>query len=301
MGALFLLLGLGCTAATPDSEDSTATETADPGGYVPGETYHGSENFIEYIPGTLPLVLVAPHGGYETPEDMPDLPEQRGNDSNTQETTRDTAEQLLAQTGQRPHIVINHLHPNKLNPARSREEAAGDDPRAQKAWDEFHAFIEVAKAQIVEDWGAGHYIDVHTNGHDEGWIEVGLGIPGSQLNESDEALSLRCSQSTVAWLCSEGGADFVELVRGETSLGGLLMAAGHLSVPSPALTGPGDGGFFYAGWNTWEHGSNQGGQIDATHLETHWSFMLDEAREDYSADLARALRDFMGAHYGFDV
>ena len=172
---------------------------------------------------------------------------------------------------------------------------------APQAFDDFHAFIELAKSQVTEDWGAGHYIDVHTNGHEEGWIEIGLGISGSKLNESDEALAKRCSESTVAWLCSEGGADFVEVVRGETSLGGLLMAAGHLSVPSPELPGPGDGGFFYAGWNTWEHGSNDEGSIDATHLETYWSFMLDSAREEYSTDLAQALRDFMGAHYGFEL
>ena len=128
---LFTLL-LCCTGrhATPDTSGSAPTETADPGGYIPGEVYFGSEDFIEYIPGTLPLIFAAPHGGYLSPKDMADLPDEHGNDSNTQETTRDTAEQLLSQTGQRPHIIINHLHPNKLNPARDRETAAGEDLRA---------------------------------------------------------------------------------------------------------------------------------------------------------------------------
>ena len=43
--------------------------TAQP--YVPGQTYYGRSNYIEYIAGELPIILSAPHGGGLTPGEIP--------------------------------------------------------------------------------------------------------------------------------------------------------------------------------------------------------------------------------------
>ena len=285
-------------------EDSGAPEDTGgpdiPDGYIPGESIFGNRDFIEYIPGELPIILVAPHGGYLEPEDLPTI-DTHGRDNNTQETTRETAAWLELLTGKGPHIIINRLYCDKLNAARDIDEAAGEHPDARLAWEEFHGFIEVAKAEITEVWGAGHYVDEHANGHTEGWNEVGLGVSPALLNGDDAGIIERCAGSTVASLCGPGGVDMLELVRGETSLGGLLMDHGYLSVPSPEVPAPGEGGFFYAGWNTWEHGSKYGGTIDATHMENHWTFMVDDEREAYTLASATALIDFMAAHYGFEL
>jgi hypothetical protein len=289
----------------PDSGDSdtgTDTETGVPPdtGSFPEEPLFGHRDFIEYIPGELPIILVAPHGGYLEPEDLPTI-DDHGRDNYTQETTRAVGEWLALLTGRQAHIVINHLNADKMNAARDLDEAAGEHPDARLAWAEFHEFIEMAKADITETHGAGHYVDVHGNGHDEGWTEIGLGVSPEVLNGSDEGIIERCDRSTVAHLCGPGGADMLEIIRGETSLGGLLMASGYLSLPSPDIPAPGDGGFFYAGWNTWEHGSRDGGTIDATHLENHWTFMVDDEREDFSLAIASSLVDFMSVHYGADL
>jgi hypothetical protein len=38
---------------------------------APGNSVFGQRNFIEYVPGELPLVIAAPHGGRLTPAEIP--------------------------------------------------------------------------------------------------------------------------------------------------------------------------------------------------------------------------------------
>ncbi|MFM2081749.1 MAG: hypothetical protein RL380_440, partial [Verrucomicrobiota bacterium] len=40
--------------------------------YVPGSTYFGRSNYIEYAAGDLPFIMSAPHGGSLTPSEIPD-------------------------------------------------------------------------------------------------------------------------------------------------------------------------------------------------------------------------------------
>ena len=39
--------------------------------YVPGQTYFGRNQYIEYIAGDLPVIVSAPHGGGEEPDEIP--------------------------------------------------------------------------------------------------------------------------------------------------------------------------------------------------------------------------------------
>lgn len=38
--------------------------------FVPGQSYFGRNDYVEYIPGELPVVLSAPHGGSLEPEEI---------------------------------------------------------------------------------------------------------------------------------------------------------------------------------------------------------------------------------------
>src|ERR1051325_6652706 len=40
--------------------------------YVPGQTYFGRSNYIEYTAGNLPIIISAPHGGTLNPAELPD-------------------------------------------------------------------------------------------------------------------------------------------------------------------------------------------------------------------------------------
>ena len=266
--------------------------------YVPGQSYFGANNYIEYIAGDLPIILVAPHGGYLEPDSLPTIMN-RGRDNGRLETSLLLMDSILTQTnGHRPHVIINHLFAGKMSASDEIDSAAGAHPDARQAWNDFHDFIEDAKSEVTNVWSKGHYFEMHGNGHSEMWSEIGLGVSAAYLNGSDSLILSRIERSTVKNLASQAGADFLEIIRGETSLGGLLDARGWNAVPSPSHPAPGAGGFFYAGWNTWLHGSRYEGTIDATHLENYFVFMQSGNREAYAADLAESMLAFMEIHYG---
>ncbi|MBL4861914.1 MAG: T9SS type A sorting domain-containing protein [Crocinitomicaceae bacterium] len=267
--------------------------------YTSGESYFGANNYVEYIVGDMPIIIVAPHGGYIEPETLPIIgPHQR--DNGTLVTSQALVDSIVAQTGGcRPHLIINHLHPTKMNPTHDIDSAAGTNLDARQAWNDFHNFIEDAKTEVTDESGKGHYFEIHGNGHAEMWTEIGLGVSKDYLNDSDSVILSRVGLSTVKNLCTVEGADFLEIIQGPTSLGGLLDARGWNSVPSPSNPAPGNGGFFYAGWNTWLHGSRYSGTIDATHIENYYAFMQTASRAQYAGDLAESILIFMEVHYGF--
>lgn len=272
--------------------------------YTVGNSYYGVNQYIEYIAGDMPLIIVAPHAGNLQPTSLPDI-NTRGNDNGTMDLVRFMADSLhLFSGGCRPHIIINHLRPSKLNPVHSANDSAisaGTNPIALQALSDFHNFIDIAHNKVSTDWGNGHYLELHGNGTAEKWNMVGLGISKTDLNDNDVVLNTKVNNSTIKHLCTAGGANFLEVLKGPTSLGGMLDSLGWKSSPSPAHPNPPDTvTFFYAGQNTWRYGSKNTGTIDATHLESYWEFMVKTInRYKYSNDLAQSMIRFMKLHYGF--
>lgn len=212
--------------------------------YIPGQSYFGTNNYIEYIAGDLPVIIVAPHGGSLTPSNLPDF-STHGKDNGTLETTLQLYDSIVSHTnGCIPHVIINHLHPTKLNAAREIDSAAGTNLDARQAWYDFHDFIDTAKYRVTNDWSAGHYFEMHGNGHAEMWTEVGLGVSKTYLNGSDSLIMTRVNYSTVKNLCTNGGVNFLDVVKGPMSLGNLLDSKGWKSVPSLTHPSPDTGGFF---------------------------------------------------------
>jgi len=267
--------------------------------YIPGQSYFGANNYIECIAGDLPIIIVVPHGGYLTPSSLPIIGN-HSRDNGTQQTSWQLFDSIVSHTnGCIPHLIINHLHPSILNAAREIDTAAGTNLDTRQAWYDFHDFIDTAKYTVTNTWGAGHYFEMHGNGHAEMWTEVGLGVSKTYLNGSDSLIMTRVGNSTIKNLCTNGGANFLDVVKGANSLGNLLDSKGWNSVPSLTHPSPDTGGFFYAGWNTWKHGSRYSGVIDATHIENYYAFMQSINRAEYANDLSESILQFMQAHYGF--
>ena len=273
--------------------------------YTVGVSYFGVNNYIEYIPGDMPVIFVAPHAGNLQPTTLPDIAT-RGNDNGTMDLVLFMADSMHFKTGGcRPHIIINHLRPSKLNPVYSISDsttAAGTNPTSLQALNDFHNFIQIAHDRVSSDWGKGHYFELHGNGTSEQWNMVGLGISKTSLNLPDATIATMTANSTIKNLCTAGGADFLEVLKGPTSLGGMLDSMGWKSTTSPAHPAPPDSvTFFYAGQNTWRYGSKYTGTIDATHLESYWRFMvLNSNKSKYSNDLADTVLRFMNIHYGLN-
>jgi len=295
--ASLLISTTGVLAVHPTESNARAT-------YVPGETYWGRNQYIEYIAGNLPIIISAPHGGYLTPAEIPDRTwGSTSHDYHSQEYTREVADYIFEITGRYPHVIINNLDRIKLDANRDIDEAAQGNQWAEQAWYEFHAFIEDAKAASVVQCDRGHYFDFHTNGHADQWVELGFALNSSDLNRSDEALnsSYYKDKSSLKNIANTPGIYFPEIVRGATSLGGLLQEHGFKSVPSPAYPHPDGGGFYSGGYNTVRHGSRYAGTIDGVQVETYYGFLYDDVRDTYARALAESIIDLLEIHYGFNL
>ncbi|CAG8770392.1 6208_t:CDS:2, partial [Acaulospora morrowiae] len=203
----------------------------------------GIENFTEYIPGHLPLIITIPHGGHLFPPYIPDRVNNfpgvvKSNDINTQEIGKAVVELLGTKLkGRKPHVIINHLGRSKIDVNRPLKEGAeGNETEpslTQLAWKDYHTFVAMAIKEVEEIFGRGLLIDIHGHGHPNNYIEIGyvlssevLSYPAKVIN-GDPSIP---SESSIRALYARksGTVSFDELLRGETtSLGGKLQSLGY--------------------------------------------------------------------------
>jgi len=274
--------------------------------YIPGQSYFGRNQYIEYIAGDLPIVLSAPHGGYLTPDEIPDRTWGTTlQDRRTQELARAIGDSIHERTGGYAHIIICRLHRSKLDANREIVEAAQGNPYAERAWYEFHDFITIAKGAVAEDHDRGFFIDLHGHGHEMQRLELGYLLRASELELSDAQLEHPdyVNKSSIRRLALEADSGFAALLRGPTSLGGLLEQRGYPSVPSPVYPDPGGQPYYTGGYNTARHGSRDGGPISGVQIEANWTGVRDseDNREAFAAALAEALEAYLATHFRIDI
>jgi len=269
---------------------------------VPGASYKGRNAYTEYLPGSLPLVLSAPHGGDMRPEEIPDRTSGTTvRDTNTRELALQIRDALHAQTGAYPHVVISHLHRIKLDPNREIVEAAQGNQEAERAWWEFQTFIQEAEELVEEAFGEGLYIDLHGHGHEIQRLELGYLLTATDLSNTNEILAgaTYADRSSFRALAQKAGADLADLIRGPLSLGTLLEARGFPSVPSQNQPAPGSDPYFNGGYNTVTHGSRGGGTVSGVQIECNFTGVRDtEANRQALAEaLGKVLDTFFPAHF----
>ena len=256
----------------------------------------GRHSYIEYQPGELPIVISAPHGGRERPEEIPDRTKGvLAMDTNTQELARAVADEFFARTGQRPHLILCRLQRRKLDCNREIIEAAAGHPRAGQAWREYHGFIETARAAVVAKTGRGFFIDLHGHAHKEQRLELGYLLDAAQLAHSDAELrqSDFRAQSSLRRLVADRPADFSELLRGPRSFGALLEKEGFPCSPSldnPSPPAP----FFRGGYSVQRHAA-EAEHFAGLQIETYFKGVRDTAasRTNFSRALVRVTTIFL--------
>jgi len=272
----------------------------------PSQTYQGKSGYVDYHPGTLPLILTAPHGGYLEPVEIPDRGwGTTGQDWNTKELPLAIREAVHARTGAYPHVIISNLHRIKLDPNREIVEAAQGNADAERAWWEFQIFADEAGELVEDAFGEGLHLDIHGHGHEIKRLEIGYLLSRTDLAEPDGVLSgsVYVNKSSVKALASRGGNDLAGLVRGAWSLGTLLEERFVPAVPSTDQPNPGQDDYFTGGYNTVRHGSRDGGNISGIQIEHHFPGLRDtvENRERYAEALADALLAYFSAHFGVEL
>jgi hypothetical protein len=261
-----------------------------------GVACFGTQQFVEYVAGDLPIVVSVPHGGALAPATIPDRTVGTSvTDANTIDLGRALVEALVARTGRAPHLVLSHLRRSKLDANREIVEGAQGRPDAVRAWNEYHAFVEQAVRAVVARHGRGLYLDLHGHGHAVPRLELGYLISGAALDATDAVLDAGpgASQSSLRLLMSTTPGTFAEVLRGPTSLGGLL--AGYTpSVPSPSTPSPGSDPYFNGGYSTERHTA----VLPGLQIESHFAGIRDTPanRAAFAASLAIAVTAFLSTH-----
>ena len=275
--------------------------------YVAGQSYFGRNGYIEYIPGNMPVMVSAAHGGSLKPAELPDRT--YGTtvaDSNTEDLARKIQQACSARFGGLlPHVIVCRLHREKIDCNREIVEGAQGNALTEIAWHEFQDFTAVAWQTITAQYGRGLYLDMHGHAHTLQCLELGYLLSATELALSDAVLDAGTyAQSTsIRNLNVLSPQSFTELLRGTGSLGGLLAARGYPSVPSPAAPNPGADPYFNGGYNTAQHGSLNGGTVSAVQIECNFTGVRDTAanRTGFSAQLASALEDYFTTHLALDL
>lgn len=190
--------------------------------------YHNSsKKYIEYIPGNLPIVISAPHGGKIVASDLVTRSGCGTNeeDNNTDILIREIQKQCYAQTGGYPHIIINNLSRSKLDPNRIESVATCNNSGTVQYFTAYHNFIDIATAQVTMDYGKGLYIDLHGQSHNPERIDVGYNIQYTVLGSS---VSNTINYSTIQNLKNNNlqNLSLEQLLRGDHSLGQLFQTTG---------------------------------------------------------------------------
>lgn len=271
---------------------------------APGNAIFGLRNFTEYVPGEVPLVLAAPHGGRVKPADIPDrtggVAEQ---DANTQELARAIAAVIHADTGRHIHLVICHLHRSKLDANRGLQEAAQGSAVAEQAWKEHHAFIAQACDAAVKRFGVAFLIDLHGHGHADARVEIGCLLNALDLADCAEALNeaTYVNGSSLRWLVERGSLTHSELLRGPLSFGGLLEARGFPATPSPRMPVPTEP-FFRGGYTIQRH-CDSARNVAGLQIEANRPRLRDTAENRllFARALLSTLKTYFPAHLGVGI
>jgi hypothetical protein len=285
---------LACGTKPPAAPSGPVASCAPAAGVV----CFGTSQFVEYDAGELPIVISVPHGGALVPAAIPDRTGTTVTDLNTIELGRAIAQAFAAQTGRSPHVVFSLLRRTKLDPNREVVDAAQGNAQATTAWTEYHDFIGLAIGEVVRRSGRGLYIDLHGHGHDIQRLELGYLLSSATLDRSDADLDASgvAARSSLRLAMPLAHVPFSELLRGPTSLGGLIARA---AVPGPSAASPGADPYFEGGYSTERHTA----VLPGLQIECNFSGVRDTAanRTAFAADLVDAVTAFLRTHLNLVV
>lgn len=235
-----------------------------------------SAKLITIRPGTVPIVLTAPHGGTLP---VPGVPKRKGDGISKFVTVRDTGTSELAERladaiakklGGRPYLVIARFSRRYID-ANREARLAYESKKAKPIYDAYHSAIEDAKKDIVKKWGRGVLLDIHGQGAERETIFRGT-------NDT----------KTVKHLLDRFGRG---ALIGPKSLFGVLEKNSVKVKPACRSTAREDRRY-NGGFTVQRHGSRDGGSIDAIQLEFGAALRLAKGRPRTAELLAEAVVAF---------
>ena len=154
------------------------------------------ETFLSY--------LVSPHGGDISPSEISNRTYGVSvTDSNTIELGIAIRNYFYSNYNIRPYVIINNLKRTKLDANRDRIEAAQGNIYAERAFDEFHFYIEKAREDIITKFGTGVLFDIHGHGiNPDGFNDlrtwIGYLLTSDELDNSNDYIDKNISINDVS-------------------------------------------------------------------------------------------------------
>ncbi|WP_299012304.1 Ig-like domain-containing protein [uncultured Polaribacter sp.] len=213
--------------------------------FATSQYFDSSKKYIEYIPGTMPVIISAPHGGVlqsgrsfggiSYPDNDRSLPDRRcgtnEQDDNTDVLIKEIQKRCFEQFGEYPYIIVSNLHRSKLDPNRNKSVATCNNSTAGQYFDAYHNFIDQASADVTTKFGKGLYIDLHGQSHSIPRVEAGYNLTRNSFDENlnnTRTNAVELSRVTIKNLIENNiqNLTFEDLIRGSQSFGGLLQTTG---------------------------------------------------------------------------
>ncbi len=269
----------------------------------------GTNNYVEYQVGTLPLVISVPHGGDLEPSSIPDRTcndPVYATDEFTIETAMEIKNALFALTGCYPHLIISHLDRSKLDPNRNLEDGACGNIEAETAWNEFHGFITDARNTANQENNFHtFFVDLHGHGNPIQRIELGYLLYDTELELSDNTLNTSeyLNYSSIKNLALDNANDYThaELLRGTYAFGTLLANNNYPTVPSQGIPFPGTtSNYFSGGYITANHTCyNEEAPINGLQMELNYNNIRNTPanRTAFAGAFTQSVLEYFTTHF----
>jgi N-formylglutamate amidohydrolase len=273
------------------------------------EIIFGTNNYIEYQVGNLPLVIAVSHGGSLEPASIPNRTCNNpvfATDLFTIETALEIKKKLLELTGCYPHIIIAHLKRSKLDPNRNVSDGACGHPEAITAWNEFHNFINLAQETANQAFNnQTFFIDLHGHGNPIQRIELGYLLYDDELELSDNTLNtnqyINYSSIRNLALSNAGNSTHAQLLRGPAAFGTLLSNNNYPAVPSQSIPFPGlQSNYFSGGYITANHTSyNPEVAMNGLQMELNYAPIRDTPanRTAFAQAFTNSIMAYFNTHF----
>lgn len=239
----------------------------------------GQDSAIIARAGSLPILLTAPHGGWESVPGV--TPRSRGTtltDTHTIELMEALAKHLESNLGAKPYVVAARFS-RKFIDANRPEGEAFDLPEAKPAYEAYHNQIRLFISQIKERFPRGALLlDIHGQSSDPDVVHRGT----------------RDGETVSALLRGRGP----EALIGPNSILGVVHGKGYKVFPPNTPPGnPPEDRRFRGGYTVHTYGSAQPDGIDALQIEVG-SHVRTNAR--FIAALGEAIATFYTTHLASD-
>ena len=277
------------------------------------QTLYGTDNYIEYSVGKLPIMISVPHGGNIAPSFIPDRKCNNPTtvtDANTIDLAMKMDSIFKVKTDCSPHVIYCRLRRTKLDANRNISDGACGNSVAITAWQEFHHFIDTARLVIQQKYAnKAFYFDLHGHGNPNQRIELGYLLRANELELSDETLnqSQYIASSSIQNLVKNNFSKLshAQLLRGQHAFGSMLEKRFYPAVPSQNDPRPGlTSGYFSGGYNTANHTCyNPNLDINGVQVECNFSNVRDNEKNRiaFAEAFVESVIEYMLTHFNIDI